>query len=71
MSYLALVALSPFVPFICAEKVFSLVGNDWTLSNEALNISVPAHLPSQAHLDLLAAAVIGDPYHDLYGFNLR
>ena len=64
-------ALLLFQSFASAEKVISLVGDNWTLSNAALNISVPAHLPSQAHLDLYAAEVIGDPYFDLNDFNLR
>lgn len=59
------------VPLASAEKVISLVGKDWTVSNDALNVSVPAHLPSQAHLDLYAQEVIGDPYHNLNDFNLR
>ena len=59
------------LPIIHAEKVISLVGDGWTLSNAAGNISVPAHLPSQAHLDLYAADVIGDPYYNLNDFNLR
>ena len=43
------------------QTVIDLCGNDWTLQNLPLNISVPASLPSQAHLDLYAAQVIGDP----------
>lgn len=54
-----------------AQEVISLVGSGWTLSNPDLNISVPAHLPSQAHLDLYANHVIGDPYYGLNDFNLR
>jgi len=54
-----------------AKHVVNLSDHDWTLSNNALNISVPGSLPSQAHLDLFAAGVIGDPYHDLNDFNLR
>jgi len=54
-----------------AKSVLGLTTHPWTLSNDALNISVPASLPSQAHLDLFAAGVIGDPYHDLNDFNLR
>jgi beta-mannosidase len=54
-----------------AKNVLDLTSHPWTLSNDALNISVPARLPSQAHLDLFAAGVIGDPYHDLNDFNLR
>lgn len=54
-----------------ASKIIPLEGHSWTLSNPSLNISIPASLPSQAHLDLFAAGVIGDPYHDLNDFNLR
>lgn len=44
------------------QKVINLSGSDWTLQNLPLNISVPGSVPSQAHLDLYAAQVIGDPY---------
>jgi beta-mannosidase len=54
-----------------AKQILDLTNHPWTLSNAALNISVPARLPSQAHLDLFAAGVIGDPYHDLNEFDLR
>lgn len=43
------------------QTVIDLSGNDWTLQNLPLNISVPASLPSQVHLDLYAAQIIGDP----------
>lgn len=64
-------SLSLVLAHATAKHVTNLSNNDWTLSNEALNISVPGSLPSQAHLDLFAAGVIGDPYHDLNDFNLR
>lgn len=53
--------------FLFAANVFSqtlidLSGSEWTLENLLLNISVPGSVPSQAHLDLYAAQVIGDPY---------
>ena len=54
-----------------AKHITNLSETAWTLSNDALNISVPGSLPSQVHLDLFAAGVIGDPYHDLNDFNLR
>ena len=54
-----------------SSNFVSLVGDGWTLTNPSLNISVPAHLPSQAHLDLYANQVIGDPYYGLNNFNLR
>lgn len=59
------------LPYAASQNVVSLEGNGWTLSNNALNISVPANLPSQAHLDLYANQVIGDPYYGLNDFNLR
>jgi beta-mannosidase len=62
---LAATSLSPLV------KVIDLVGSAWTLSNPSLNISIPAQLPSQVHLDLLANQVIGDPLFGLNNFNLR
>jgi beta-mannosidase len=61
----------PFALLASAKHVTNLSETTWTLANNALNISVPASLPSQAHLDLFAAGVIGDPYHDLNDFNLR
>ncbi|KAK3670317.1 hypothetical protein LTR78_009771 [Recurvomyces mirabilis] len=69
--YSALLAITAVFPLTSAQNVVSLVGNDWTLSNDLLNVSVPAHLPSQAHLDLFANQVIGDPYYGLNDFNLR
>ncbi|KAL1305082.1 hypothetical protein AAFC00_002016 [Neodothiora populina] len=54
-----------------SQTAISLSGSDWTLSNPSLNISCPASLPSQAHLDLYAGQVIGDPYYGLNDFNLR
>ena len=46
---------------LSTQTVVDLSGSDWTLLNLPLNISVPASLPSQAHLDLYAAQVIGNP----------
>ena len=47
---------------VFSQKVVDLGGNNWTLENSPLNINVPGSVPSQAHLDLHAAQVIGDPY---------
>jgi beta-mannosidase len=71
MKTLKLLLLSLLSHSCAAKNVLDLTTHSWTLSNDALNISVPASLPSQAHLDLFAAGVIGDPYHDLNDFNLR
>ncbi|KAF2760660.1 glycoside hydrolase [Pseudovirgaria hyperparasitica] len=54
-----------------ANHVIDLSGDGWTLSSTNSSISVPAKLPGQAHLDLYAAQVIGDPYYGLNDFNLR
>ncbi|KAL3430301.1 glycoside hydrolase superfamily [Aspergillus tetrazonus] len=49
----------------------SLSDVKWTLSSSALNSTVPASLPSQAHLDLLNAGVIDDPYYGLNEIDLQ
>lgn len=54
-------ALLPAVAHnVLAQNVIDLSGDGWTVSSKALNISVPGNLPSQAHLDLYAAGVIGE-----------
>lgn len=53
---------------VLSQKIIDLSGSDWTLENLPLNISVPGSVPSQAHLDLYAAQVIGDPYAQLDRF---
>ncbi|KAI9723828.1 MAG: hypothetical protein M1828_004078 [Chrysothrix sp. TS-e1954] len=58
-------------PSPSAQHVVPLADNTWTVSNPKLGISVPGKYPSQAHLDLYAEQVIGDPYHGLNDFNLR
>ncbi|KAI5369123.1 putative glycoside hydrolase, family 2, immunoglobulin-like beta-sandwich, beta-mannosidase [Septoria linicola] len=54
-----------------AQRVVSLAGCDWTISNSGLNISLPAKLPSYAQLDLYDNQVIGDPLYGRNNFNLR
>lgn len=61
---LALAALS-------SASIIDLGSYEWTVSSPSLNVSVPGKVPSQAHLDLYAAGVTGDPYHGLNDFNLR
>lgn len=53
------------------QNVVELSQTTWALQNLDLNVSVPGKVPSQAHLDLYAAQVIGDPYFGLNDFNLR
>ncbi|KAJ5611413.1 hypothetical protein N7510_008132 [Penicillium lagena] len=48
-----------------AQHITNLSDVQWTLSN-GVNVTIPGNLPSQAHLDLFDAGIIGDP---LYGFN--
>lgn len=55
----ALVSLPAIIQTVLAQNVVDLSGDGWTVSSKALNISVPGRLPSQAHLDLYAAKVIG------------
>ena len=57
---LVLAALPATVRPVLAQKVIDLTGDGWTVSSKALNISVPGKLPSQVHLDLLAAKAIGE-----------
>ena len=47
---------------VLSQSVIDLSRTSWTLENLPLNISVPGSVPSQVHLDLYAAQVIGDPY---------
>ncbi|PSS05193.1 glycoside hydrolase family 2 protein [Coniella lustricola] len=54
-----------------AANIIDLSHQKWTLSNDIYNISVAGKVPSQVHLDLCAAQVIGDPYYGLNDFNLR
>ena len=50
-----------FAASVFSQKVIDLSGHNWTLENTPLNINVPGSVPSQTHLDLYAAQVIGDP----------
>ncbi|KAK7911961.1 beta-mannosidase [Apiospora marii] len=51
--------------------IVDLSDSKWTLSNPAIDISVPASFPSYAHIDLYANHVIGNPEYGLNDFNLR
>ncbi|KAG6047131.1 hypothetical protein E4U39_000720 [Claviceps sp. Clav50 group G5] len=54
-----------------ASDLIDLTEQTWRLQNLLMNISVPGRVPSQVHLDLFEAKVIGDPYYGLNDFNLR
>lgn len=55
----AVALLAPSVPLVLGQNVRDLSGDGWTLSSNALDQSIPARVPSQAHLDLMRAGVIG------------
>ncbi|TKA81107.1 hypothetical protein B0A49_00402 [Cryomyces minteri] len=66
-----LAAASTTAP-VASKKVMTLSGTAWTVTSPNFtDISIPGSLPSQAHLDLYKAQVIGDPHHGLKNFNLR
>ncbi|OQE07945.1 hypothetical protein PENVUL_c011G08750 [Penicillium vulpinum] len=58
---LVLAVLSSVLPTTFGQNVLDLSGDGWTVRSNALNISVPGNVPSQVHLDLLAANVIDEP----------
>lgn len=62
----ALCALVAAFPLFARSEVFDLADLKWNLKNENGSISVPASIPSQAHLDLLKAGIITEP---LLGIN--
>lgn len=77
---LTLLAMAFLAPFLLGSSVtsnasspgiFDLSASQWTLSNPALDINIPASFPSYAHLDLYANQVIGNPEYGLNDFNLR
>lgn len=70
LASLALLTIYPAVTY-ATSNIVDLCGDHWTLQNLPLNISVPASLPSQAHLDLYANQVIGNPLYGLNDFSLR
>lgn len=54
-----------------AQQVTDLSTYSWTLQNEVGNISIPARIPSYAHLDLQANNVVGQLEYGLNDFDLR
>lgn len=49
------------IPTLVFADVFSLSNLSWTLRNANGSIVIPAKVPSQVHLDLFDAGIIGDP----------
>ena len=56
LSFRALLAAC--LPALALADVYSLSDLSWTLRNSNGSIVIPAKVPSQAHLDLLAAGII-------------
>lgn len=59
-NHLVLAVLPSILSTTLGQNVLDLSGDGWTVSSKTLNVSVPGRVPSQAHLDLLAANVIGE-----------
>lgn len=55
-----LAVLAFALPAVLGQHVRDLGSEEWTLSGGALNRTVPGRLPSQVHLDLFEAVVIGE-----------
>lgn len=64
-------ALACLLEAAVAQQVSDLSSLNWNLKNAAGNISIPAKIPSQAHLDLAANGVIGQIEYGLNDFELR
>ena len=62
----AVCALVAAFPLFAWSEVFNLADLKWNLKNENGSISIPASIPSHAHLDLLKAGIITEP---LLGIN--
>ncbi|KAI0798664.1 glycoside hydrolase family 2 protein [Irpex lacteus] len=64
-------ALVAAFPFFVNSEVFNLADLSWNLKNENGSISIPASIPSQAHLDLLKAGIITEPLLGINDFTQR
>lgn len=47
-----------------ANEVEDLSGKKWVLYSDTLNITVPAIIPGNVHMDLLRNGIISDPYYE-------
>lgn len=47
---------------VTALNLLDLSSQSWTVASQTLNISARGQVPSQVHLDLSAAGIIGDMY---------
>lgn len=61
------VALTIVIHFIIsmnANEVEDLSDKKWFLHSDMLNITVPAIIPGNVHMDLLRNGIISDPYYE-------
>lgn len=52
-------AVLAFFGTASAQSIVDLTSEKWTVTNQYNNITVPGKWPSQVHLDLYAAGIIG------------
>ena len=72
MRFLRIITACALLSTAFGQTVTDLGTYRWTLINPGVNnVSVPAKVPSQAHLDLYNAGVIPDPLFGLNDFHLR
>jgi beta-mannosidase len=64
-----LVFITLYLPALALAAIFDLSQLHWTLKNQNGSIVIPASVPSQAHLDLLAAGLITEPLLGINGEN--
>ena len=67
--FYGLVLIASYLPALALAAIFDLSQLHWTLKNQNGTIAIPASVPSQAHLDLLAAGLITEPLLGINGEN--
>jgi len=68
MSLFAALLLSLALSFasnVAATKTYDLTKFAWTLRSGQGNVSIPANVPSVAHMDLFKAGVIEEPVYGM------
>ncbi|KIM78863.1 glycoside hydrolase family 2 protein [Piloderma croceum F 1598] len=69
--FYGLVLIALYLPALALAAIFDLSQLHWTLKNQNGTIVIPASVPSQAHLDLLAAGLITEPLLGINDFTER
>ena len=64
-----LLAIAWITQSVFAQQTFNLSQLQWHLTNSYGNVSIPASFPSQIHLDLYAAGIVGDPLYGMGDFD--